>query len=119
MESIIIPEGVTTIEGWAFSGCTSLRWIVIPASVENIEQMVFAGDAIADDAQAVYYGGASKEEWNEIRGYGGGTYAPQSYVEKKFNDLLSAHFYCYSETDPGTAGNYWRFVDGVPAPWGE
>ncbi len=36
LESVVIPEGVTFIDAAAFSGCTSLRHISIPASVTKI-----------------------------------------------------------------------------------
>ena len=41
--SIIIPEGVTEIEDYAFSDCTSLKSIVIPESVTQIGDDVFSG----------------------------------------------------------------------------
>ena len=40
--SIIIPEGVTEIEDYAFSDCTSLKSIVIPESVTQIGDDVFS-----------------------------------------------------------------------------
>ena len=38
-----IPDGVTTISGYAFYGCTLLPSIIIPASVTTIEQNAFSG----------------------------------------------------------------------------
>lgn len=38
-----IPDGVTTISGYAFNGCTLLKNIYIPASVTSIEQNAFYG----------------------------------------------------------------------------
>jgi hypothetical protein len=31
--------------------------------------------------------------------------------------LTDATRYYYSEDTPTEAGNYWRYVDGVPTPW--
>ena len=38
---LIIPDGVTSIGNWAFSGCTSLTSIVIPSSVTSIGKRAF------------------------------------------------------------------------------
>ena len=39
----VIPDSVTRIEGWAFSGCSGLRSIEIPDSVTYIEDGAFSG----------------------------------------------------------------------------
>ena len=41
--SIVIPEGVTDIEDYTFSDCTSLKSVVIPESVTQIGNGVFSG----------------------------------------------------------------------------
>ena len=53
---------------------------------------------------AVYYGG-TPEEWEKIR------------ISELDDELLSATRYYYSEKQPTEAGNYWRYVDGVPTAW--
>ena len=40
---IIIPDGVTSIGGWAFIGCTSLTSVTIPDSVTSIGTSAFCG----------------------------------------------------------------------------
>ena len=42
LKSIVIPDSVTKIEGWAFDGCTSLQSIVIPDSVIEIDEWAFS-----------------------------------------------------------------------------
>ncbi|BDC96077.1 leucine-rich repeat domain-containing protein [Treponema saccharophilum] len=42
---LVIPEGVTEINRWAFSGCTSLSSVVIPESVTEIGERAFSGCA--------------------------------------------------------------------------
>ena len=43
LESISIPDSVTSIVGYAFSGCTSLKSISIPDSVTSIDDHAFSG----------------------------------------------------------------------------
>jgi len=43
LTNVVIPEGVTSIEGCAFSGCTRLTNVVIPQSVTRIGAMAFSG----------------------------------------------------------------------------
>lgn len=41
LTSVIIPEGIETIGGWAFCQCTSLISVTIPSSVTNIGSWAF------------------------------------------------------------------------------
>lgn len=43
LESIVIPEGVTSIEGGCFSGCTNLKSVTIPDTVTSIGRSAFSG----------------------------------------------------------------------------
>lgn len=43
LQSVIIPEGITTIDKYAFNNCTSLTSIELPASVTTIDGMAFSG----------------------------------------------------------------------------
>jgi hypothetical protein len=43
LESVVIPEGVTSIERYAFEGCTALESVVIPDSVMSIGLDAFSG----------------------------------------------------------------------------
>ena len=43
MSDLVIPNSVTYIRSYAFSGCTSLTSIVIPNSVTNIGSYAFSG----------------------------------------------------------------------------
>jgi hypothetical protein len=42
LTSVIIPDSVTYIGEWAFSGCNSLTSIIIPASVTHIGECAFS-----------------------------------------------------------------------------
>ena len=43
LQSLVIPDSVTKIGGWAFNGCTSLQSVVIPDSVTYIDRDAFSG----------------------------------------------------------------------------
>jgi len=62
LQSIVIPDSVTTIGNEVFSGCTSLQSIVIPDSVTTIGESAFSGctslqSIVIPDSVAVIGGG--------------------------------------------------------------
>ncbi len=57
IKNIVIPEGVTTIEGWAISSC-GLETISIPESMKEIGWSAIDG---CDNLRTVYYAGNIKE----------------------------------------------------------
>ncbi len=59
LQSVYIPEGVTTIEMEAFEGCSSLQSIDIPASVEHIGTAAFSS---CDALQSVHMHSTDVEE---------------------------------------------------------
>ncbi len=59
-----IPDGVTTIGPYAFSGCASLTGLTVPKSVKNVGTRAFRECAGLKD---VYYTG-TQTEWNAITG---------------------------------------------------
>lgn len=46
LEEVILPEGLTTIEGSAFWGCTSLKEISLPESLQTIGVSAFASSGL-------------------------------------------------------------------------
>ena len=63
---LVIPEGVTNIRSYAFSGCTGLTSIIIPNSVKSIGSLAFAhctgltsvviGDGVTSIESGAFYG---------------------------------------------------------------
>ena len=101
LTSVEVPDSVTSIGYEAFWYCSGLTSVVIGDSVTTIGSYAFSG---CRNLTSVYYKGPANW-WREIS-------VGQS------NDYLSyATHYYYSESEPTTAGNYWRYVDGVPTAW--
>ena len=96
-----IPDGVITIGDDAFSHCDSLTNVVIPDSVTSIGWTAFYA---CSNLTSIYYKGTA-EEWAEIT------------IDLSNEKLAETTKYYYSETEPTTSGNYWRYVNGVATPW--
>lgn len=92
LESVLIPEGVETIENIVFHSCSNIKSVIIPRSITYIGNGAFFG---CDNLSTVYYAG-TKEEWNAIIIYND---------EGNNNMLLNADIcYNYQETTPPIVG---------------
>lgn len=101
---VTIPDSLTYIAPWAFSGCKLLEAIIVSDSLTAFYWDCFGGCTSFD---TVYYMG-TPSQWSAIM------------VDTTFNgnvEILSATVYYYSETQPTTSGNFWHFVDSLPAVW--
>jgi len=100
LASVEISGDRVVIGGYAFSGCSALRQIVLPANTD-VYYGAFDGCTLLSK---VFYKG-TPDEWR-VRFILGGNEA-----------LTRATVYYYSETEPSVAGNYWHYVSGAPAVW--
>lgn len=57
-----MPDSITSINYYAFSGCTELKSIVVPKSVKNISQESFEN---CNNLTTVFYTG-SQIEWRKL-----------------------------------------------------
>lgn len=99
---IDIPDSITVINEAMFMNCLSLSSIVFPSTLKSISAYAFAATPAL---LKVYYRG-TEEQWNALPPYDGTN-----------NQLNGATKYFYSETEPATPGNFWRYVEGVPVIW--
>ena len=123
LKSLIIPEGIKTVDGGALASCPSLKTISLPNTLrvisvyafkdagvfthlilpKTLEVIGFEAFAGCTSLSAVYYMG-TPEDWSKI------------FFHHE-NGLEDKTIYYYSEIEPLTEGNYWHYVDGKPAEW--
>ena len=126
LESIYIPESVRYIQYAAFAYCTSLTLLDIPNTVEYINNYViesYSSPTISivigptvtsmSSYSICHYNGSTniffkgtQSDWGNYSNSYYLTYALSSYT-----------IYYYSEYQPTSSGNYWRYVNGVPEIW--
>ena len=106
---LVIPDGVTIIGEWAFSGCSSLTSVTIPESVTSI------GDGAFADCRSL----TSVTIGSGVTSIGGGAFSgcssltsitiPKSVTgigEYAFSSCSSlTDVYCYAENVPSTGSN--------------
>ena len=142
LTTVEFSEGLITLEQGVFQGCTELKNIKLPLSIQKIGPISFLDCPLTmveilgtDDVTvcdrafactqltSIILGRGVKEiesgafTWNEIESiFYIGTI--DEWQKIQMNDkLMNANLYFYSETAPETSGSYWHYVDGVPAIW--
>ena len=104
MEQLEIPSGVAEIENELFSGCTSLKYLILPRGITFIGQSVLRG---CSTLEAIYFKG-DVSAWTQI---------VTDHPGEEFND---AKVYYYADPMPEeNEGDYWHYdVDKVtPVVW--
>jgi hypothetical protein len=81
-------------------GCKYLSQIILPKSIKTI-----ASDAFYDTGLRIVFYLGSESDWGRIT------------IGDYNTSLTNASRYYYSETQPSTSGNYWRYVNGRPSIW--
>lgn len=96
-------SNVKTIEAEAFRNCTGLKYIALPASLEEVKDGAFNNAGLS----TVYYKGANNAAWIKI-----------TISSLNNSALTGATRLYYSESDPlFNRANYWSYVNGIPTVW--
>lgn len=99
-----IPTNIVTIGECAFKYCTSIVSVELPVAI-TIQSSAFSD---CTSLTTIYYAG-TQTEWNE-----------NVTLDTNYNAIFThATVYYYSENEPTTTGNYWRYDDetGEPTAW--
>ena len=67
LKSIVLPEGVTTIEKDAFFDCSKLSTVTLPASLTAIGDYAF--DGCSDKLKFIVVEGSYAQQWAESKGF--------------------------------------------------
>ena len=89
LEEVKFSSGISVINAWSFSTCSSLRSITIPATVTTIEEGAFSNCC---NLETIYFEG-SEEEWELIDktdrwDYEAGVYTPNGTYTVVYNTIL-------------------------------
>ena len=110
VKDLVIPEGVTSIGGYAFSDCTSLTSITIPSSVTSIGNKAFSGCTELTDMYC-YAESLPSTESNAFEG---------SYIEYSTLHVPASAIESYRTTAPWSGFGKIVTLDGeepvVPEP---
>ena len=93
---IIISENsqLETIGKGAFFRCVTIKEMVLPKTLKNIQEQAFEGTGI----EKIYFGG-NLDDWNLVT------------IEASNEPIRDAKVYFYSSTEPDNDGDYWHYDD--------
>ena len=99
IEEVVYKAPLTRVELSALSTCPDIKQVFLPADIEYL----YCG-YIGENKDISYYYNGTLSDFESITIDG---------------DIDLFNFYCYSEEEPTTEGNYWHYVDGEPVVWPE
>ena len=125
-ETLIISDGVKQIPSFCFAGATGkLKNVVIPLSLTNISGTAFWMQPIENfyycGDEGDFYNVSITEESHSGDNFENYLYNGANRYKIKGGQSITEFtipvIYYYSETQPQTDGNFWRYVNGVPTAW--
>lgn len=128
-ETISVPDGIETLGENCFEYCSSLKSIILPASIKLIKKSCFKNtnstgfdynlnNFIYKNIEVFYQG--DKTSWDKVEIESGvcGNGVDPATKEQLYFDFHNFNMFFYSESDPSdTSLKYWHYVDGVATKW--
>ena len=103
LKHLEIPEGVETTEFAIVEYCDNLRSVTFPSTIKSLGNQTFFYNWGIDS----FFLKISPEKWASIL---------ETY-NNDYDGIDRPTVYYYSETEPASPGNFWRYVEGVPTIW--
>ncbi len=88
LENLIIPNGVTSISGYAFYNCSNLASVTIPDSIRSIGTNAFYN---CSSLTSIYFNG-TVADWNAINKYDNWNYNTGDYIIYCKNGYISKSY---------------------------
>lgn len=122
--SITLPDSIINIQLHAFDGCSGLVELRLGKNLRKIGMNAFAGcrslkELYLSDKITSIEAGAFENCRALEKVYYGGTSAQWAALDVKPNThaVQDSCIYFYSESQPTTSGNFWRYVNEAPTAW--
>ena len=123
LANIVIPDSVTSIGSEAFDSCSSLESVIIPDSITSIGDSAFyycfslESVTIPDSVTSIGDSAFWCSNLTEVYYNGSEAEWNSIYIGYANAPLWNATRYYYSETEPTEEGNFWHWVDGKVVVW--
>ena len=112
---LVLPENLERLEMWAFWHC-EIDEVIVPKSIKYFDISAFGYDVYFEDYSGFitqypnYYYCGTEADWENVD-----IYKSESEYMPGIHGKIKLYF--YSETAPTGEGRYWHYVDGKPAIW--
>ena len=112
---LVLPENLERLEMWAFRDC-EIDEVIVPKGIEYFDISAFGYDVYFENSSGFitqypnYYYCGTQADWENVD-----IYRNESEYMPGIHGTIKLYF--YSETAPTGEGRYWHYVDGKPAIW--